>query len=203
MKTSTKITNIHITTPMVSTKTSTASVSGRLDLFICNSRRKKCISDDYSYWEKKEMETFYLKNNLRNIHKELVDRKLLTCSACLKCSFLFSSFFLKCSFQTCRKLKNVDHERYVFLPPGYYQQHFTIHLSSLLSHPIFLIHFNIICWYLHISQQNSSTGVSLTTVKYLFIYFFFFRGKISAINCTKTLKVHLFIFDIYKHTHAI
>lgn len=41
MKISTKITNIHITTPMVSTKTSTASVSGRLDLFICNSRGKK------------------------------------------------------------------------------------------------------------------------------------------------------------------
>lgn len=41
MKMSTKITNIQRTTPMVSTKTSTASVSGGLDLFICNSRGKK------------------------------------------------------------------------------------------------------------------------------------------------------------------
>ena len=38
MNISTKITNIQIITPMVSTKTRTASVSGRLDLFICNSR---------------------------------------------------------------------------------------------------------------------------------------------------------------------
>ena len=40
MKISIKITNIQIITPMVSTKTRTASVSGRLDLFICNSREK-------------------------------------------------------------------------------------------------------------------------------------------------------------------
>lgn len=40
MKISTKITNMQRTTPMVSTKTRTASVSGCLDLFICNSREK-------------------------------------------------------------------------------------------------------------------------------------------------------------------
>lgn len=40
MKISTKITNIQIMTPMVSTNTRTASVSGWLDLFICNSREK-------------------------------------------------------------------------------------------------------------------------------------------------------------------
>lgn len=40
MKISIKITNIQIITPMVSTKTRTASVSGRLVLFICNSREK-------------------------------------------------------------------------------------------------------------------------------------------------------------------
>ena len=40
MKISTKITNMQITTPIVSTKTRTASVSGRLALFICNSREK-------------------------------------------------------------------------------------------------------------------------------------------------------------------
>lgn len=40
MKIRTKITNIHIITPMVSTKTRTASVSGRSDLFICISREK-------------------------------------------------------------------------------------------------------------------------------------------------------------------
>ena len=38
---------------MVSTKTRTASVSGWLALFICNSRGKKTYSNDYYYWEKK------------------------------------------------------------------------------------------------------------------------------------------------------
>lgn len=40
MKISIKITNIHIMTPMVSTNTRTASVSGRLDLLTCNSTEK-------------------------------------------------------------------------------------------------------------------------------------------------------------------
>lgn len=66
MKMSTKITNIQRTTPMVSTKTRTASVSGGLDLFICNSRGKKkktpMIITTGSGWEK-EGRNGYLNEN--------------------------------------------------------------------------------------------------------------------------------------------
>ena len=53
---------MQIITPMVSTKTRTASVSGRLALFICNSREKNHIVMCY-YWKKKKKRNEHLNVN--------------------------------------------------------------------------------------------------------------------------------------------
>lgn len=52
MKINTKITNIQIMTPMVNTKTRTASMSGRLDVLICNSKNIDIYNDYFCYKQK-------------------------------------------------------------------------------------------------------------------------------------------------------
>lgn len=131
MKISIKITNIQIITPMVSTKTKTASVSGRLDLFICNSREKT-----HTWWlllleKKRDISAWklYLKNNSKKTQR-ISGKKVISKLACDLWNVLFKH---------AEKSEEFNSEHPVFPPARYYHQHFTIHFSILLQ-----IHWSIL-----------------------------------------------------------